>query len=79
MIAASSEAAIAGPKLEPKTDKAKSDKTSNFFMIIFLSFYGTATALNVRRRCYASRTGHQITARMGRHRKNETSPIVDLT
>jgi hypothetical protein len=52
MIAASSEAAIAGPKVEPKTDKAKSNNISNFFMIIFLSFYGTATALNIRGRCY---------------------------
>jgi hypothetical protein len=64
MIAASSEAAIAGPKVEPKTDSAKSDNASNFFMIIFLSFY--CTALNVRMRYYASRTGHHITARMGK-------------
>jgi len=36
MIAASSEAAIAGPKVEPKSDNAKSDNANNFFMIIFL-------------------------------------------
>jgi hypothetical protein len=38
MMAASSERAIAGPKVEPKRDRAKSDNASNFFMIIFLSF-----------------------------------------
>jgi len=76
MMAASSEAAIAGPKVVVKTDNAKSDNANNFFMIIFLSWYGTP--LHIRRRCCASRTGHPISARTHRHRKNETSPLLDF-
>jgi hypothetical protein len=49
MIAASSEAAITGAKVELKTDNAKSDKASNFFMIIFQFLYVTALNVCVRR------------------------------
>jgi hypothetical protein len=42
-----------GPKVEPKTDNAKSDNANNFFMIIFLCLY--VTALHICERCYASR------------------------
>jgi hypothetical protein len=37
-MAALSEAAIAGARVEPKTDNAKRDNASSFFMTIFLSF-----------------------------------------
>jgi hypothetical protein len=53
MIAASSEAAIAGPKVELKIENAKSDNANIFFMIIFLFWY--VTTLNICVRCYASR------------------------